>query len=301
VSGRPTAAIGIDVGGTKTAVAMVETDDGQVLGVRQIDTVSRAGAAQLHDRLAPQLAELVASVDVELVGVGVGVPELVNPDGLVVTEVVVPGLGGDLVEQWADLGVTAVEADVRAAAVAESRLGAGASRASFVYVSVGTGISHCLVVDGVPWAGANGAAILLGSGVLADRASLGGPIGTPALEEYASGPGIVARYQEMGGVASSASEVVARCALDDTAREVVSGAGRALGLGLAELVNLLDPHAVVVGGGLGSAPGLYWESAVAAARPAIWAEVARGVTVVQSAVGPLAGAIGAALISLVRT
>ena len=301
MSGRPRAAIGIDVGGTKTAVVLVGVDRGAVLGRREIDTAASAGAGQLHDRLETELAALVAAAPVELVGVGVGVPELVTPDGLVVTDVVVPGLRGDLVTRWADLGVTAVEADVRAAAVAESRLGAGASCSSFGYVSVGTGISHCLVVDGVPWAGVNGAAILLGSGVLTDRASFGGPGGTSALEEFASGPGIVAQYTAAGGVADSARDVLERCAVDDVARSVVTRAGRALGQGLAELVNLLDPQVVVVGGGLGSAPGRYWESALAAARSAIWADSARAVPLVQSSLGPLAGAIGAALIAVDET
>ncbi len=289
--------VGIDVGGTKTAVVVVERGSGTVLAQRQIETAAPAGARQLHDRLGPVIAELRKLADVEVDGVGVGVPELVTAEGEIVTDVVVPGIRGDLVSLWADLGVTAVEADVRAAAAAEGRLGAGSRYASFGYVSVGTGISHCLVIDGVTWAGANGAAILLGSGVLVDRSTLDGSTGTPPLEEFASGPGIVAAYQRVGGVAESAQQVLEHCEVDELAREVVRRAGRALGLGLAELVNLLDPEAIVVGGGLGSAEGHYWEAMIQAARDAIWADAAREVAITRSILGPLAGAVGAALIA----
>jgi glucokinase len=288
--------VGIDVGGTKTAVVVVERGSGTVLAQRRIETTAPAGARQLHDRLGPVITELREVADVEVDGVGVGVPELVTADGVIVTDVVVPGIRGDLVSLWADLGVTAVEADVRAAAAAEWRLGAASQYASFGYVSVGTGISHCLVIDGVAWAGANGAAILLGSGVLVDRFSLDGSSGRPPLEEFASGPGIVAAYQSAGGVAESAQQVLQRCEVDELARDIVERAGRALGLGLAELVNLLDPEAIVVGGGLGSAQGHYWDAMVSAARDAIWADAAREVPIAASILGPLAGAVGAALI-----
>jgi glucokinase len=296
VSPRVGVAVGIDVGGTKTAIVAVDPDTGEVLGQRSLDSRAADGAHQLRDRLGAIVDHLVAELGGRVDGIGVGVPELVTPDGLVTTDVVLPGLRGDLVTDWAALGVTAVAADVRAAAIAEATFGAGRGYASFCYVSVGTGISHCLVLDGVPWAGAHGAAILLGSGVLVDRALAGGS-GTQPLEDFASGPGILEQYRAAGGVAESTPDVLARCEDDPQARRVVTAAGRALGLGLAELVNLTDPQAVIVGGGLGSAPGGYWDSAVAAAVPAIWAESARDVALTQSALGPLAGAIGAALVS----
>jgi glucokinase len=289
------AALGIDVGGTKTAVGLVDVDSGQMLSVQEIDTRADQGAEQLHQRLRPITGELIAGFGEAPRGVGVAVPEVVTPDGSVLTEVVVPGLKGHLAAAWADLGVTSVAADVRAAATAEARFGQGSSFASFGYVSVGTGISYCFVMGGRPWVGANGAAILLGSGVLVDRGSFDGVIGLEKLEEFACGPALVDHYRAAGGVAESARDVLDRCHEDPAAAEVVTAAGRALGLGLAELVNLLDPEAVVVGGGLGSVDGLYWDSAVTAARSAIWAEVSRDVPLLHAALGPLAGVVGAAV------
>lgn len=294
---EPEIAVGIDVGGTKTAVGLVELDSGTIRDVREIDSHAERGAGDLHRRLRAVLEELVAGSEIRPAGVGVVVPELVSPVGEVLTDVVIPGLSGDLASAWVDLGVTAVEADVRGAALAEGRFGHGAGLESFVFVSVGTGISCCFVLDGRPWAGANGAAILLGSGVLVDALSFGpGPRELP-LEAFAGGPALVQRYRDAGGVATSARDVLERCEVDPVARDVATSAGTALGRGLAELVNLLDPEAVVVGGGLGAAAGPFRDAAVEAARSAIWADAARAVPIVSSAIGPQAGVIGAALFS----
>jgi glucokinase len=90
-------------------------------------------------------------------------------------------------------------------------------------------------------------------------------------------------------------EVLAAANADDSsAAHVVKTAGEALGVGLAWLVNVLDPEAVIVGGGLGLAGGLYWDSFIAAARGHIWAEAARDLPILPAALGPDAGLIGAA-------
>jgi glucokinase len=68
-----------------------------------------------------------------------------------------------------------------------------------------------------------------------------------------------------------------------------------LGVSVGWLVNVLDPEAIVVGGGLGSVPGPYWETFVASARVHIWPETSRNVPIVPAQLGPRAGFIGAAL------
>jgi len=285
-------AVGVDVGGTKTAVALVDVDAGDVLDAREIQTRASEGAEQLHARLREVLGPWRADTR----PVGVAVPELVSPGGATLTDVVVPGLPANLKDAWRDLGITGVEADVRAAALAEARFGQGAGLASFAYVSVGTGISSCFVLDGRPWPGAHGAAILLGSGVLVEPATHG-RASRPPLEVVAGGPALLERFRAGGATASTAEEVLRQVDRDPRAREVASATGTALGLGLAELVNLVDPDAVIVGGGLGSADGPYWDAAVTAARSSIWAEVARPVPILHGELGPRAAVIGAALLA----
>ena len=290
---RGRVSVGIDIGGTKTAVLAVTLPGADVLFREVFPTQAALGAAHLRARLATILARLRSELGPrERFPVGVSVPELVDLDGLVATDAVVPGLTGDL-KEWTEIGVECVESDVRAAAHAEARVGAGRGFPSFGYLSIGTGISSTFVLDGVAWPGAHGAAILLGSGPFGPKL---GPDGRPfPLEELASGPAMVAAYRAGGGRARNAQEVLDRYDSDPLAARAVVEAGSAAGRGAALLVNLLDPHALIVGGGLGCADGPYWQCLEAAARAQIWADAARRIPLLRSGLGPDAAAIGAAL------
>ena len=190
-------AIGLDVGGTKIAAGLVALDAGRVLARRVVPTApARGGEAVLADALALAVAlqaEAVARGGT-VAGVGVGVPELVDAAGRVTTDAVIAWRGLPVRERFADLAPAAVEADVRAAALAEARLGAGRSFATFAYVTVGTGISSCLVLDGRPYAGARGGALVLASAPLSWPCSICGARSDFVLEEFASGPALAARY-----------------------------------------------------------------------------------------------------------
>ena len=95
--------------------------------------------------------------------VGLAVCELVDPHGRVRSAETVDWRATDLLADF-----DRVESDVRAAALAEARFGAGRAEPDFLYVSVGTGISHCLMSDGRPRVGVRGSAI--GTGRPARRA-----------------------------------------------------------------------------------------------------------------------------------
>jgi glucokinase len=296
--GRPTrrrVAVGIDVGGTKTAVTAISLPGAEVLFREVIPTQATLGAGRIRSQLVMVLGRMRSELALsERPQVGVSVPELVDLDEQVVTDVVVPGLVGDL-KEWTDIGVTRVESDVRAAAHAEAMAGAGRIFPSFAYVSIGTGISSAFVRDGAVWPGAHGAAILLGSGPFGPQLR---PDGRPyPLEELASGPAIAAAYRAGGGRAESAQEVIDRYSYDPLAAQVVAAAGSTAGQGVALLVNVLDPHAVIVGGGLGCADGPYWTSMETAARTQIWAESARRLPLLRSSLGPDAASIGVALLA----
>src|SRR5262249_6796726 len=174
-----------------------------------------------------------------LAGVGVGLCELVGHDGELRSADVIDWTAADLRRAFGQLGPLVLEADVRAGARAEALVGAGAPFASFVYVTVGTGISCCLVLDGEPYTRAHGLAGLVGSSRL--------PGG--ALEELAAGPALAARYRSISGESlRHAEDVVARALAGDTeAFTVVRYAGDLLGSFLAVLVDVLDPHALVIG------------------------------------------------------
>ena len=286
--------IGIDVGGTKTAIALVDTSNGSVLQHRTIETRAQNGVDQLGARIvsvALDLTEPGAAVPM-----GVAVPEIVSPSGEVLTDVVVPGLRGRAAERLGLPATTQVESDVRAAALGEARFGAGKGRSSFLYLSIGTGISHCFVLNGEPWAGAHGSAILVGSGVHVDpRIDTGrDPV---FLEAWAAGPGLKSRALAHGVAVDRGQDVIRLAATgDEGASTAVCETGRAVGLATGLLINLFDPEAVIVGGGLGAAEGPYWDSLLRGAREGLWVGLPFEVPVLQAGTGSLAGVIGAALV-----
>ena len=263
-----TAAVGIDVGGTKIAAALVDLERGAVLRARRTPTAPQRGPrAVLEDCVA--LAREVAAGE-QVAAVGLAVCELVDPAGRVRSAETVDWRAVDVGAALSGLGPARVESDVRAAATAEARYGAGRTEPDFLYVSVGTGISHCLIVDGRPRTGVRGSA--LGTGA-------------PLVERWAGGLALARRTGHRD----------AEAALEDpAAAATVADAARRLGLVLAALVNGLDPGAVVFGGGLGMRTD-YRERVVAAMREEIYDPDARELPALPAALGVDAGVIGAAL------
>jgi glucokinase len=167
-------------------------------------------------------------------------------------------------------------------------------------VTVGTGIGSSLVVEGVPYVGARGCTGTLATAPMRVLHHETGRLMDAVLEEVASGPALVVRYnQQASGAAVRAEDVLAAAAAGDPiAAGVVDTAASSLGATIALLVNVLDPEAVIVGGGLGAAPGLYWERLAPAIRAHIWSDVHRGLPLLQAKHGGDAGFIGAALLAL---
>jgi glucokinase len=259
------AAIGIDIGGTKIAVGGV-FHDGRLIELTRLPTRGTTLA-----ELAAVAAGVAGRLEgrAEIAGVGVGICELVDADGQVGSAASVPWTAAALAEALDALGPVTIEADVRAAALAEARFGAGRPFATFLYLTIGTGISHCLVQNGEPYRGAHGHAQLSGSAPLSFRCPHCGELVRLSAEDVASGAALTGSGAE------------------------VEHATQTLGSLLALLVNVLDPEAVVVGGGLGSAEGAYWDGLVGATRAHIWSEAARELPIVQAGLGASSGVIGA--------
>jgi glucokinase len=151
-------AVGIDVGGTKVAAGLVDGETGRILARDELPTrPERGGAAVLAD-----CAALAAALGEGGVPVGIGLCELVDVRGRPVSAETVNWRERDVAGAIPAPRVV-VESDVRAAARAEAEFGSGVGRSPFLYVVVGTGASACLVLDGVPYTGARGHAIVLGA------------------------------------------------------------------------------------------------------------------------------------------
>jgi glucokinase len=293
-------AIGLDIGGTKIAAGVVLWPSGEILNRRIIATdPGRGGEAVLKDtlNLASLLSDWARQERIDLAGIGAGVAELVDCEGNVTSSCTIKWRGVSVREKLSEVMPAQVESDVRTAALAEAIFGAGRGLGLFAYITVGTGISYCLVQDGRPLKGAKGNAITLSSSPLSTVCTDCGAKLRPVLEEFASGPAIAKRFAQVAKSSKSfTAEDVFRAARDenDGAVEILTSSGEALGVSAAFLVNVLDPEMIIVGGGLGMAGGLYWDAFVRSCREHIFADNSRDLPIVTAKLGTDAGLVGAA-------
>jgi glucokinase len=294
--------IGVDVGGTKIAAGLLAMPSGEVLARRlQPTAAARGGEAVLVDviGLARSLLEEATGLCVAPRAIGVGVAELVSPRGQVLSAATI---------DWEDIDIrarmerdtslaTVVDADVRAAARGEAELGAGHGLQSFVYITVGTGISACLVLAGAPFTGARGLAGSFASSKVVIGADHGELVAGPALEQFSGGPALASRLAMRDPTFNGAApDVLALAEAGHApARTVVDSAANALGAAIAQLVNTLDPEAVVIGGGLGLTRGRYRLKLEESLRRHIYSDCHRDIALLDAKLGADAGWIGAAL------
>jgi glucokinase len=302
-------AIGLDIGGTKIAAGVVLWPSGVVLRRTVVPTKpARGGDAVLSDTLdlATELRDWAHEENIEVLGIGAGVAELVDCDGNVTSSCTIQWRAVPVQQRLSAIAPAQVDSDVRAAAVGEATFGAGRGNRLFVYVTVGTGISYCMVQDGRPFKGANGNAIMMASAPLTTTCTHCGVKLRPVLEEFASGPAIAKRFsqaREAEGLRETwTCEDVFRASSkgDTAATEILTSAGEALGVGTAFLVNVLDPAMIVVGGGLGLAGGLYWDTFLQACREHIFADNSSSLPIVTAELGADAGLVGAAATVLIN-
>jgi len=265
---------GIDLGGTKIQTAIVD-GRGEVVGQTRRPTPTSGGPQDVATAMAEALREAAKEAGVEsgeLTGIGVGSPGDANEKtGVVSSAKNLPGWEGSfpLAENLKEaLGAEVkVGNDVQVATEAEFHLGAGQEFQSLIGVFWGTGVGGGLVLDGKPWLG-RGAAGEIGH-VVVKRGGAKCPCGRRGcLEAYAgrSAMEAEARRRQEEGHETDLFELMEKHdkprltsgiwerALDHgdhLAEKLIERAIEALGTGIASAVNLIDPEAVIIGGGLG--------------------------------------------------
>lgn len=264
-------AIGVDLGGTK---ALFVSSDARSA---RFDT----GPSFSGEEFAEMLDAFVASTRLRPARIGIAVPGLVDAAGRVVACDVLPALAGWLpATALRGLGCeVAVVNDVEAA-LREELHDAPAGLTAGV-VMAGTAIGAAFVVDGTPLRGTSGWAGELGYLPFV----IDGEI--RRLDELAGGAAMAARR----GVAGARLAELARAA-EPESLAVIEAGGSALGMGLAAVINLLNPSRLALGGGAIELPG-YRQAAERAARqhslPALWNDC----TMVRVAAGERVVALGA--------
>jgi glucokinase len=310
---------GIDLGGTKIQTAIVDTA-GKVIGESRRQTPTNGGPKDVAAEMAAALDEAAAQAKVDpasLAGIGVGSPgDVDEKTGIVSAARNLPGWEGSfpLAETLAkDLGTEVrLGNDVQVATEAEFRLGAGREFQSLIGVFWGTGVGGGLILDGRPWIG-RGAAGEIGHMVI-KRGGAKCPCGRiGCLEAYAGRAAMEAeaRARHKDGTKTDLFKLMHKHdrdrltsgiwerALDhgdDLAESLIKRAIEALGTGIASAVNLLDPEAVILGGGLGVRFGERYMDALAEEMGKHLFVNERPPAVRVAALGDLGGAIGASLL-----
>jgi glucokinase len=306
-------AIGIDVGGTKTAALRVAAD-GSILARETLPTPAQDTQATLETIVRAARAVLSSHVG----AVGIGAAGLVErATGRLTFAPNIAWRDVPLVQHLRDALTLPVlaENDATAAAWGEHRLGSGHGHDDLLLVTVGTGIGGGIVGDGRLFRGAHGFAAEIGHQIVEpdgppcgcgnrgcwEQVASGHAIAREGREAVRRDPGSVLGRLVGGDPARVTGQVVTSAALggDETAMAIVARVGRRLGQGIAGLVNVLDPEIVVVGGGAIKAGDLLLEPARSAFLDAVEGPGHRPpVPIVEAALGNDAGAIGAAILAL---
>jgi glucokinase len=293
--------IGVDVGGTKVSVAVLQ--DGALS-----EPTLRPTEVSSTEALVDQLTAVILAAG-PAAAVGLGVPSVVDfATGTARSSVNVPLQGVALRALLRErVGLpTFVDNDATLAALGECYDDAlRPIAASLVMVTVGTGVGGGIVLGGRVYRGATGAAPELGHMIVAADLADGAPPAPErfpdphSLEHHAAGRALDRLGLERG-LGDGHAVVHAAHAGDAEAIECLRILGERLGVGIANVVNLLEPELVVIGGGVSQAGDLLLEPARAAAARFIVPGVGTRTRIELARYGPRAGVRGAALLALVE-
>jgi glucokinase len=304
-------AIGVDVGGTKIAAAVV-SPGGEILNEVRYPT-----QAVPPDRLIDTIAGAITEVKdgFEVGAVCLAVPGLIMAS--VNTVIFSPNLHeienirlDEAIGSRTGLRVT-VENDANAAAWGEFRYGAGKDVEHQVFITLGTGVGGGVITHGVLLRGAQGAGGELGHVTLDPDGPVCGCGNRGCLEALASGTAIGRRAREVAN--ERPNSALGRLAIDrqvlgedvtglagdgdEAALYVMEETGRWLGIGLAGFVNVFNPEVIAVGGGVSRAGELILEPA----RKEVYLRARSPsrdlVEIKEATLGPASGVLGAAALA----
>ena len=255
-------ALGVDVGGTKIAIALVN----EKLGVSErIEVPSFAtDGFELWGRIADATKEILNKADREIVGIGIGSAGPIYPSSGTVSPVNIPVWREfPLVKCFRDvfdIERVALHGDAMALAHAEHKIGAGVGSRNMLGIVVSTGIGGGLILNNELFSGETGNTSYFGHSSIAFEGKLCACGRTGCVEAYASGPNMVALAKELGwqGTSDSFIEVAAAARLGDVfALQAIESGSKALAVGLVNFVGSLDIGHIVIGGGVAQAGDVY--------------------------------------------
>lgn len=314
--------VGLDIGGTNMVTGLVPFEGGAPLGLRKLPTKPEEGgetvvarAVQAIRAAVDEVLQSTGATRDDVLGVGIGSPGPLNRSTGIVLET--PNLGWvdfplrDLVSRGVGMPAT-LDNDANCATFGEWWQGAGQGSQVLVGLTLGTGIGGGLVLDGEIHHGASDAAGEFGHmtiDAMGRRCNCGN---YGCLEAYASGPNIAARAVEgiragvesvlvelVDGVLESitAATVYEGVVLGDAyAWEVMNETAKFLAVGVANLINALNPDTVVIAGGVTRAGDHLFGPLRKEVRRRAFRSAVAACRILPAALPETAGVIGAAAV-----
>lgn len=263
--------VGVDLGATKILTG-IATSDGKILYKEKLPTWSERGAGDILDRLCCSIKHVVSQAGItskQVIGIAVATPgPLSYPDAVVRNS---PNLNWDYIPFKAELSKSLdtdviVEKDTNMAVLGEYYFGRKCRYKQMLYITVSTGIGGGIITEGQVYHGANGGAGEIGHMVVEPDGPLCGCGRRGCLEAMVSGSaiakeikGLIAQGKGRGILACCENEnkeigarevgIAARKG-DPEAVEIIDNIVKYLGTGISNLVNIINPEIVVLGGGV---------------------------------------------------
>lgn len=293
-------ALALDLGGTNIRLAAIG-EDGKVYSRSRSVTPKQSSSGEIVDlivTLADNCRDNIP-LDTEVFAIAAAVPATINEDEGILTKLPnLPALEGvrlrDILSNR--LGVPAIlENDANAAAYGENWLGASRGVDDSICITLGTGVGGGLIINGRPFRGKDGTAGELGHLCVEPQGVPCGCGGRGCIEQYASATAIVRMAREAGmDVRSSFDVFKLAVAGNIEADGVFRNMGSYLGIGIASLINVLNPEMVIIGGGVSSAWELFSRPVADEICARSFREPADRAKIVRAELGDDAGILGVA-------
>ncbi len=310
-------AIGIDLGGTSIKAGSVDAT-GTILRESTVDSKAMSGPEAVIGQLQLTITTILGQhPDARCSGIGIGSPGVVSDGGIVKNP---PNFSNwdavslsDVIEKRFGLPVV-VENDANAAAIAESKFGAGKESPDFLFVIWGTGVGGGIIMNRKIFRGSQGGAGEIGHVSIdyngpkcncGSRGCIESYIGQRYLSErtkstlhnLAPGASPSKILELAGGNMDKIEPYIISMAAeqgDTTARGILLEAGTLLGYALASIVNVLDLRLVVIGGGISASPQIVYDAIADGLRSRVLMPYKSAIRVTRAELGNKAGIIGAA-------
>ncbi len=310
--------IGVDIGGTNLRAASIDKR-GKIVSRRSVSSDAKKGIQFVMENLISLLSEILAGESIS--GIGIGIPGIIDVDKGILTqapnisEVKNYPIKDRLTHEFGSAIDVIIENDANCAALGEWWLGTGKDVDSLVILTLGTGLGGGIILNGKLWRGVNGMGGEIGHMTIdpdGPRCNCGN---FGCLESFASAEAIRRKVRE--GLRNKnlntmvredikdrrihdIPEIVSRAARlgDKFSLEIWESFGRALGIAIANLANLLNVEMIIIGGGLSNSWDLFKDTVVKEAKRRGLRAPMENIKIRKCKLGDDAGLLGAAYLAL---